>query len=120
MNDPCILVCVTAQKDCARLIRRGEALARKTHAPLHVLHVSSGKGAASHPDAAMILNELFSLAHEAEADMNILYEQDVAPAIARYARSCGAGALVLGPDRTGVPAQLRQLLPSDVQLIVEE
>ena len=117
-NKNCILVCVTAQKDCARLIRRGSALAKETGCALQVLHVSQGN--VNHPDAAAILNELFSLAHEAEAEMNILYEKDVPAAIARYAASCGASALILGPDRTGIPGKLKLLLPEDVQVITEE
>ena len=119
MNEQnCILVCVTAQKDCARLIRRGSALARETGGILHVLHVSRGKDAG--PDEAGILNELFSLAHEAEAEMNVLYESDVPAAIARYAAACGADAVILGPDRTGIPGKLRGLLPESVQLMIDQ
>lgn len=116
MNEiKCVLVCVTMQKDCARLIRRGREEAEATGAELRVLHVSARK---SQPqEDAAILNELFSLAHEAEAEMNILYEEDVPAAIARYARECGADALVLGPDRSGNAGRVRALLPDTVRII---
>ena len=116
----CVLVCITVQKDCARLIRRGRELAAETDAALYVLHVSGEKSTAAGPDAG-ILNELFSLAHEAEAEMNILYENDVPAAIARYAASVGATALVIGADHSGITGRLQPLLPKGTQLIrVEE
>ena len=84
----CVLACVTVQKGCAELIRRGRALAQEMDVPLRVLHVSQAKNILGSPDSAAILNELFSLALEADAEMNILYEENVAAAIARYAREC--------------------------------
>ena len=121
MNETsCVLACVTVQKDCARLIRRGSALAKEMQVPLRVLHVSSGKNILGSPDTAAILDELFSLAHEADAEMNILYEQDVPAAIARYAEECGALAMVLGPDRSGTAGRVKRLLPEQTQVIVEE
>ena len=121
MNEnACVLACVTVQKDCARLIRRGRALAQERGVPLRVLHVSQGKNPLGSPETAAILNELFSLAHEADAEMNILYEQDVANAIARYAAECGAAALVLGPDRSGTAGRVKHLVPEDLPIVVVE
>ena len=119
MNEnQCVLACVTVQKDCARLIRRG--IARENGVPLRVLHVSQGKNMLGGPDSAAILDELFSLAHEAEAEMNIVHEQDVAAAIARCAGEWGAGILVLGPDRSGTAGQVRLLLSDETQVVVVE
>lgn len=121
MNEnQCVLACVTVQKDCSRLIRAGSALAAEQGVPLRVLHVSQGKNLLGSPDTAAILNELFSLAHEADAEMNILYEQDVAAAIVRYAAECEAGTLVLGPDRSGTAGRVKRLLPESTQVVVEE
>ena len=113
MNEnQCVLACVTAQKDCARLIRQGSAIAKEARVPLRVLHVSQSDA----PDAAAILDELFSLAHECKADMDILYETNVAAAIARYAKESGAVALVLGPDRTGTAGRVQKLLPEGIRI----
>ena len=121
MNEnQCVLACVTVQKNCARLIRQGSAMARESGVPLRVLHVSQGKSMLDSPDSAAILNELFSLAHEAEAEMNIVYEQDVPAAIARCAGEWGAGVLVLGPDRSGTAGRVKQLLPEEIQVVVTE
>ena len=121
MNEnQCVLACVTVQKDCARLIRRGSALAREKGVPFRVLHVSQGKNLLGSPDSAGNLNELFSLAHEAEAEMNIVHEQDVAAAVARCAGEWGALALVLGPDRSGTAGRIKGLLPEEIQIVVME
>lgn len=117
MNEnQCVLACVTAQKDCARLIRKGSELAKAADVPLRVLHVNMGSTSLTSPDSANILNELFSLAHECSADMDILYEQDVAAAIARYAQEAGAILLVLGPDRTGTASRVKRLLPEGIRI----
>ena len=117
-ENQCVLACVTVQKDCARLIRRGSDMARESGLPLRVLHVSQGKNIMGSPDTAAILNELFSLAHEADAEMNIVYEQEVPAAIARYAEEWGASALVLGPDRSGTAGRVKRLLPEGIQVVV--
>ena len=119
-ENQCVLACVTAQKNCARLIRQGSAMARESGVPLRVLHVSQGKSMLDTPDSAAILNELFSLAHEADAEMNIVYEQDVPQAIARCAGEWRAIALVLGPDRSGTAGRVKQLLPEEVQVVMTE
>lgn len=118
MNEKrCILVCVTVQQGCVALIRRGHDLALQTGAELHVLHVSANRQLLSHPENAAILNTLFSLAHEAEAEMSILYGGNVADAIVRHARMLGANTLILGPDRTGLTGQVRALLPDEITLM---
>lgn len=119
-ENQCVLACVTAQKDCARLIRKGSEMARENGLPLRVLHVSQGKNIFGATDSAAILDELFSLAHEAEAEMNIVYEQDVPAAIARCAEEWGASALVLGPDRSGTAGRVKRLLPEGTQIAVVE
>ena len=72
------------------------------------------------PDSAAILNELFSLAHEAEAEMNIVYEQDVPAAIVRCAGEWNAAVLVLGPDLSGTAGQVKRLLPEGIKVIVAD
>ena len=113
----CVLACVTVQKNCARLIRRGQELAREREAPLRVLHVSPGKNMPASPETAAILNELFSLAHEADAEMNIVSDPDAAAAIARCAAEWKADVLVLGPDRSGTATRVRALLGDGIEIV---
>ena len=119
-ENQCVLACVTAQKDCARLIRKGSEIARENGLPLRVMHVSQGKSIFGSPDSAAILDELFSLAHEADAEMNIVYEQDVPAAIVRCAEEWGASVLVLGPDRSGTAGRVKRLLAEGTQIAIIE
>mgnify|MGYP004601192283 FL=1 len=116
----CILVCVTAQKNCARLIDRGRALSARLHMPVRVLHVAAAAHSPGQPGGAEILNELFSLAHQADAEMEILYDPQPAEAIARYARQHRALWVVTGVDQSGFAERLRRLLTPDTQLTQAE
>lgn len=107
----CILVCVTQQKECERLIRRGKAEALQHRLPLHIIHVNTGKNYLGNPNAGDALNYLYALAREADAEMNILYSTDVMQAISGYARQQDAKVLILGADRSGFTNTLSMLLP---------
>lgn len=119
-ENQCVLACVTAQKDCARLIRRGSVLARESGEPLRVLHVREGRNMPGGSETGDILNELFSLAHEAEAEMTMVCERDVPAAIVRCAGEWGAETLVLGRDMSGTASRVRQLLPPEIQMEIVE
>ena len=111
-----ILVCVTVQQGCVRLIRQGHDLALATGAELHVLHVSENKSLLGKPENAAVLDTLFSLTREAEAEMSVLYDADAAAAIARHAGQLGASVLILGADHTGLIGRLRPLLAEGTEL----
>ncbi len=118
-NSPCVLVCVTVQKECGRLIDKGQRSATEWNMPLHVLHVSPGKKALlGTPDTMEALNYLFSLAHASDAQMNIVYDADVPGAICAYAKEHAAAQVILGSDRSGIAARLQYLLP-DVEIMIE-
>ncbi len=106
-----ILVCVTAQKECAELINRGHVLSLERGLPLHVLHISESRATQTAKESAEILNELFQLAHESEADMEVLYENDVLKAICRYARDTGVTTVVVGQGKSGHIRDLPLMLP---------
>lgn len=107
----CILVCVTVQRECERLIRHGHAQAQAHHLPLHIIHVNTGKAYLGNPDAADALNHLYALARETDASMNILYSTEILPTIVQYAKEHNAKAVILGTDRSGFVQQLSMLLP---------
>lgn len=116
----CILVCVTVQKDCGRLIALGKKEAEALFLPLKVLHVSQGKGFLGNPDAAEAMNYLYSLARQAGAEMTIKYNKNVPGTIARYAAAHGANAVIIGQDRSGFSLLLSALLPKGTRLIHAE
>ena len=92
-----VLVCVTDQMSCGRLIRYGRKRADETGSLLRVLHVRTReKTMMGNPDITSALNDLYSQAREAEADMEIVSSQDVEGTIAEYARKNHASLVVLG------------------------
>ena len=118
-----ILVLVTLQRHCARLIRRGADMALKQRRPLKVLHVAKRK-AANAPEAAVtadILNDLYALANEAGAEMCLLTSDVMVTAAAAYAKEHGIKQIVMGAGEQahGIAETLSGLLPGVAVLIAE-
>jgi len=92
-----ILVCVTGQKSCERLIRRGAELAREAGVMLNVLHVvrtdGSVLGFVNEPEA---LEYLLKVSVENGASMYVRRSDDVAASIEYAARAEQASAIVAG------------------------
>ena len=108
-----VLVCVTDQVNCGRLIRYGRKRADEIGCPLRVLHVRTReKTMMGNPDITSALNDLYSQAREAEAEMEIVSSQDVEGTIADYARKCHASLVVLGETpRDRFPPMADRLSP---------
>lgn len=108
-----VLVCVTDQTSCGRLIRYGRQRADETGSLLRVLHVRTReKTMMGNPDITSALNDLYSQAREAEAEMEIVSSQDVEGTIADYARKCRASLVVLGETpRDRFPPMADRLSP---------
>ena len=98
--EQCVLVCVTVQKECERLILAGKRLADSGGLPLRVLHVAEpGDAPLDNPDAQEALNCLYALSRDNGAVMTVLYNADVRGAIVRYATLVHAVCVVVGNDR---------------------
>ena len=106
-----VLVCVTVQKECERLILAGRRFAEAEGLPLRVLHVmDEGKQAGFDPAAQEVLN----------AEMTILRAQDVRQTIADYARKNGAVCVIVGSDKQGewaMAEDLRELLDDRITVM---
>ena len=114
-----ILVCVTDQPECARLIRKGRELASAAPSALYVLHVRTRqKTLMGSQDISSVLNQLYAAAREAEAEMEIISSPEVEKTIAEYARSRQISTVVIGASpRDGRPpmkTRLEALLPDTV------
>ena len=78
---PCIMVCVTPQESCARLIEAGARIAKEENLPLEVISVfrqSSGLNA----NENNVLENLFECAKNFNASMNIFFNDSRALVIA--------------------------------------
>ena len=126
-DSSCVLVCVTGQRTCDRLIRRGQDISQKFALPLTVLHVRTAyKTMMGNEDVSASLNYLYGLAREAEAEMEILSPdgRDVPTVICAYAKAHNARFLVLGTGRkngadSALVASIRKLAPETELDIVE-
>lgn len=118
-----VLVLVTMQHACARLIREGVDLALREGRPVKVLHVVN-------PDAAPIgepainaqaLDYLYALSGEAGAEMCVLTSNVPVTAIANYAADCGTRHVIMGGggQACGIAETLSQLLPGVRVMILE-
>ena len=125
MAKTCVLVCVTVQRNCERLIRIGAELAQNAEGSLSVVHVArKGQRFLGSEDEAAALEYLFQVSRESGADMTLLHSDDVCSSIASMAEKCRAEIIVLGapPEHTRgmqLPSQLRARLPGvDVKEII--
>jgi K+-sensing histidine kinase KdpD len=95
-----VLVCVTDQESCGRLIKAGRNLADMMSVPLKVISVrpkQSGNWFASEE-----LEYLFNLAKQLDAEMIIRFHDYAAEAVADYIEKQNAQAVIVGePPQAG-------------------
>ena len=115
MNETRVLVCVTGQKTCERLIEEGHRLAIDREEELSVLHVARQGGAlmggASEAEA---LEYLFEASTKRGADMTVIRSDEVVKTVEKHARKIGASLIVLGGPRHGardLTADMRAHMP---------
>ncbi len=111
-----VMVCVTRQRTCARLIERGEGIAAERGLPLHVVHaVKTGQNFLGNAYEGEALEYLFTAAQLSGAEMTMLRTDDVENSLAEYARMHEAQVMVLGESpQTGddsFVAHMQRLLP---------
>ncbi|MBQ3079241.1 MAG: universal stress protein [Clostridia bacterium] len=106
-----VLVCVTGQKTCEKLIVEGARIAKENEALLSVLHVvkpgASLLGSATEGEA---LEYLFRIATQHDADMAMIRSDDIAGTIAGQVEKLGADVLVLGRSRNQKEKSVTQLM----------
>lgn len=120
---PSVLVCVTTQKTCERLILEGVKIAKPLRADLYLVHVAkTGQYFLGSEYEGPALDHLFHISKEYGADMMVLRSDNVAEALASHAKSCGATHMVFGkspepPGPRNIITRVEQLLKNaDVQI----
>lgn len=117
-----VMVCVTGQRSCERLILHGLKRTAPNEAgerpPLYIVHcVQNGQRFMNSPDEADAIDYLFTCAQYAGAELTILRTDNVQQTIADFAHEHGVGVLILGApgeqgEHNGKFARgLRELLP---------
>lgn len=93
----CVMVCVTRQISCERLIREGASLAREKSLPLMVVHVSHPEeNLFGNPSEGEAMDYLFGIAKEYDAQMNVVKSTKVLDTLAEYAKDNKASYVVTG------------------------
>ena len=121
-----VLVCVTGQKTCERLITEGDRLARELEAELSVVHVARpGLGLLGGDIAeAEALEYLFKISTEHGAGMSVIRSDEVVPTLVHHARKLKAAVMVLGSPRKSdrdVTRELRAHMPDmEVHIVYTE
>ncbi len=112
VKKPSVLVCVTGQYDCDRLIQAGYQQAAELGCDLHVLCVHTPVN-----DISLLGDEmeyLYRTAKELGADMTIAFDKNAPKFAADFARKINARHLVTGmPDNrpNGFVLTVHELLP---------
>lgn len=96
-----VLVCVTGQKTCEKLIAEGGRLAETLDSELSVVHIArKGMGLLGGVVAeAEALEYLFKVSSDYGADMAVIRSEHVVEALAGHARKVNAALMVLGSSR---------------------
>ena len=110
---PCVMVCVTPQESCARLIEAGARIAKEEKLPLEVISVfrqSSGLNA----NENNVLENLFECAKNFNASMNIFFNDSPALVVAVATKKHNAATLVTGfpaEGSSGFIARIHEIVP---------
>lgn len=122
----CVLVCVTRQISCERLIRRGAELAKASGLALNIVHVAA-TGASllgnSGESEAQALDYLFTIAKQHGADLSVMRSDNVLETLTRLAKDTRATSIVMGESRQSIKEdesiiwRLRTVMP-DMQVHV--
>jgi K+-sensing histidine kinase KdpD len=118
-----IMVCVTQQKTCDRLIRYGRELLDDEAGELTVIHVADGRfsilGSSTEGEA---LDYLYEKAKEYGASLTVLKSDDVLKTLIEQAQKNRADIVVMGESREGAPsniaAKLEEQLTKGTRLLV--
>ena len=116
-----VLVCVTPQRSCAKLIRQGEIIALKSKAKLLVLAVFAKRDGASSENSA-ILEELYEAARMCDASMSVYFNESPDILAAVFASKKNAGTIVTGfpgERSSGFVSRLHELLPSTPIVMID-
>lgn len=100
-NNIGIMVCVTRQRSCERLIKRAVSLNKEMRTTVAVVHVAmNGEDLLGNPNEGDALDILFSVSKYNDAQMHMLRSDTLAETVLEFAREHNVRTLVLGESRT--------------------
>ena len=96
-----ILVCVTQQKTCERLIRKAADIGAETHANLYVIHVAKNEwNFLDNKKEGEALEYLFNISKSVGANLSVLKSDEIANTISDFAKQNDIDCIIMGesPD----------------------
>lgn len=112
-KQPCVMVCVTQQESCSRLIEAGARIAKEENLPLSVISVFKESSGMNANDGG-VLENLFGCAQKYNASMNIYFNDSPALVVAVAAKKNNASTLVTGfpaEGSSGFIARIHEIVP---------
>ena len=92
-----VMVCVTQQKTCERLILEGAEIRNHVGGRLLVIHVTPNAstilGSSSQPEA---LDYLFEISKSVEAELTVIRSSDTVNTLINFAHNQNVGIIVMG------------------------
>ena len=110
---PCVMVCVTQQESCLRLIEAGARIAKEENLPLSVISVFRESKRMNANDGGLLEN-LFVCAQKYNATMNVYFNDSPSLVVAVAAKKNNASILVTGfpaEGSSGFIARIHDILP---------
>lgn len=124
MENANIMVCVTQQKTCERLITSGSKLSETKNGKLYVVHVVNEKEKfLDYANDGEALEYLFRASKKAGADLTVLKYKDVIETMLNFAKDNNITHMVLGttpnnnPKESKFSLKLQENLPN-VEFII--
>ena len=97
-----ILVCVTQQKTCERLIRQSARMCNEDNGEIHIIHVAKkGWKILDNKKEGEALEYLFGISKSVGANLVVLKSDDIPGTIADYAKKNNMDCLILGQSPNG-------------------
>lgn len=95
-----IMVCVTRQRSCERLIKRAVSMHEHNRGNVGVVHVAqNGEDLLGNPDEGDALDILFSVSKYNDAQMHMLRSDDLTKTLLEFAKTHDVRILILGESR---------------------
>ncbi|NMA96276.1 MAG: universal stress protein [Clostridiales bacterium] len=112
-----VMVCVTRQKTCERLIKVGKNISIRREGKLKVVHVAKiGDNFLGNPDEGEAVEYLFQRSKTVGAEMTVLRADDIIGTIVDYAKKNNIDVIILGEgpsskDDENIIKQIERRLP---------
>jgi len=91
-----IMVCVTPQKSCRRLVERGAERAKETNGEFCVVYVNKNNDISNDLKQNKVLLELFDLAQKMGGTVSILVGKKISKTLAEFAKENNITEIIVG------------------------